>query len=97
MINLTKIVTFADSLNFEAGKTQTITNNLTLNGTGGGFLALRSTFADSYWYIDPQGTRNISFVDVKDSNNSNIVIIVPVDSVDSLNNINWSFIEEECL
>lgn len=95
--NLTKSVSTADTLYFQAGSTQTIANSLTLNGAGGGLLSLRSTSTGSYWYIDPQGNRNISFVDVKDSNNISFTNIVAMDSVDSGDNINWSFGGSECV
>ncbi len=82
-----------NQLNFESGKTQTITSTLTLTGASGSLLKLRSTSAGTQWKIDPQGTRNISFVDVQDSNNTNIAVIGPTSSTDNGNNTNW-FITE---
>jgi len=94
--NLIKIVTTADTLYFEAGSTQTILNNLTFQGADGNLLSLRSTEDGSYWYIDPQGTRNISYVDIKDMYNINFVHIIVLNSVDSGNNTNVSFGGSEC-
>lgn len=95
--NLIKTVTSADTLYFQAGTTQTISNSLTLQGTAGNLLSLRSTEDDSYWYLDPQGTRNVSFVDVRDLYNISFVNIVTTDSVDSGNNTDVSFGGSECV
>lgn len=76
-------------LSFEAGKKQTVVGTLTLTGSSGNLILLRSTVAGTQWSVDPQGTRNISFVDVKDSNNVNTTIIDPSNSVDNGNNTNW--------
>jgi hypothetical protein len=98
--NLIKTVTAADTLYFEAGSTQTVLNNLTLQGAANQLLSLRSTVNGSYWYIDPQGTRNISFADVKDMYNRNytIVIFVPASNVvDGGNNKGVSFGGSECV
>jgi hypothetical protein len=79
-------------LSFEAGKTQTIDGAWTLSGVAGGLVALRSTVAGIQWMVKPQGTRNISFVDVEDSNNISPAVINAVSSIDSGNNTNWSVI-----
>ncbi|MBI5195452.1 MAG: hypothetical protein HZA10_03920 [Nitrospirae bacterium] len=89
--NLTKSVTTPATLIFKAGKTQIIINNLTLQGTNGNLLALVSSSSGSFWNVNPQGTRNISFVNVKDSYNVNTTSIIAANSVDSHNNFNWSF------
>ncbi|MCK5590512.1 MAG: hypothetical protein KAI72_01030, partial [Candidatus Pacebacteria bacterium] len=86
--NLT-CVTVGKALQFEATKTTTITGALTFTGQSGSLITLRSTADDTQWLIDPQGTRSVSYVDVKDSNNVHVMAISPDDSVDSLNNINW--------
>ncbi len=69
--NLSKTVTTSQTLFFEAGKTQIILNELTLQGASGQLLLLRSLTSGSQWSIDPRGTRTISYADVKDSNNIN--------------------------
>ncbi len=95
--NLTKVVTTADTLYFEAGSTQTIANSLTLQGVENNLLSLRSAINGQYWYIDPQGARNIAFVDIRDSFNINFVSIVLTNSVNSGNNVNLNFGGSECV
>jgi hypothetical protein len=98
--NFIKTVTSADTLYFEAGSTQTVLNNLTLQGAANQLLSLRSTVNGSYWYIDPQGTRNISFADIKDMYNKNYttVIFVPASNVVNTGNNNGvSFGGSECV
>src|SRR5207253_3061291 len=67
--NLTKTVTTAATLTFESTKTQTVTHTLTLQGASGQLLSLRSLANGTQWKIDPQSTRTIAYLDVKDSNN----------------------------
>ncbi|MFC1570730.1 beta strand repeat-containing protein, partial [Candidatus Omnitrophota bacterium] len=69
--NLTKTVTTADILMFENTKTQTIANVLTLQGASGELLSLRSDQDGTQWNIDPQGTRTVEYLDIKDSYNVN--------------------------
>jgi len=95
--NLVKITDAADFLNFEAGMTQVITNNLTLRGTSGNLLSLRSTVEGQQCSFDAQGTRNMSFVTIKDMNNINSVIIDAADSQDGGNNRNINFGGEQCV
>ena len=91
--NLTKSVSSAATLTFTAGTTQTLTGTLTLNGTNGNLLSLRSSSNGSQWSIDPQGTRTLSYLDVKDSNNINSVSIITSGFAitDSGGNTNWNF------
>ena len=98
--NLTKTVTVADTLTFTAGTTQTIENTTTLTGASGQLLSLRSSLDGSVWTIDPQGTRTISYVDVKDSTNANATAIdcTASNCTNSTGNTNWTFatvVEEE--
>ena len=72
-----------DTLYFEAGSLQTILGRLMLTGGSGCLLALRSTVEGSQWYIDPQGTRNISFTSIKDMNNINFVDIIAMNSINA--------------
>ncbi|MCK5592452.1 MAG: hypothetical protein KAI72_10900, partial [Candidatus Pacebacteria bacterium] len=78
-------------LQFAATKTQIITGTLTLIGQSGSLITLRSTSDGTQWNIDPQGTRSVDYVDVKDSNNVNATAIRAFYPVDSLNNINWDW------
>jgi len=89
--NLTKTVTAADKLTFAAGSTLTITGTLTLQGASGNLLALRSSSVGTQWNIDPQGSRNIAFVDVQDSDNVNTTAIASVFEQNSGGNTNWLF------
>ncbi|MEI8230431.1 MAG: chitobiase/beta-hexosaminidase C-terminal domain-containing protein [Candidatus Peregrinibacteria bacterium] len=91
--NLTKSITSADTLIFAAGTTQTITNTLTFNGAASNLLSLRSSSTPTQWSINPQGTRVIGYLDVKDSNNTNATAInmAGIHSVNSLNNTSWGF------
>src|SRR3990167_8679255 len=77
-------------LTFEAGKTQTITGITRLNGASGNYLRLRSSSDGTQLIFDPQGTRDINYVDVKDSNNLSSAIISPSNFTDSGNNTNWA-------
>ena len=93
--NLNKSVTSAATLTFQnssANKT-TITNTLNLQGASGQLLSLRSDSTGSQWEIDPQGTRTIQYLDVKDSNNVGATNINAVgkNCTDSENNTKWSF------
>ncbi|MCK5591548.1 MAG: hypothetical protein KAI72_06300, partial [Candidatus Pacebacteria bacterium] len=83
-------VTAGKAFQFEATKTQTIAGTLTLTGQSGSLISLRSTSDGTQWKIDPQGTRDVNYVDVKDSNNINTTAIAAFLSLDSLNNTNWN-------
>lgn len=82
--------TAGKNLTFTAGTTQTISNALTLTGTAGSYVTLRSSSTGSYWNINPQGTRSVSYVDVKDSNNTNATAITATNTLDSGHNSNWT-------
>ena len=94
--SLNKTVSSADALIFQKSSTQTISGTLTLRGAAGALLSLRSSENDGdndvadQWTINPSGTRTISYVDVKDSNNSNATAITVYQSTDSGTNTNWS-------
>jgi len=81
------------TLSFEAfttaSATQDITGNFTLTGSVGTKLKVRSTVAGAQAYLNPRGTRNVSYVDVKDSRNASAECINPANSTDSGNNWNW--------
>ncbi|SLM30215.1 exported hypothetical protein [Desulfamplus magnetovallimortis] len=91
--NLAKTVTTADTLTFTAGTTTTVTNTLNLEGALGQLLSLRSSSDGNQWNINPQDTRNIGYLDVKDSNNTNTTAIstAGLNITDSGNNTNWTF------
>jgi len=80
-------------LNFEADKTQTVRGALTLTGQAGSNIVLKSSASGTQWKIDPQGSRTVRRVDVKDSNNINATSIAAANSTDSGNNTNWFIYE----
>jgi hypothetical protein len=84
-----KSTTAGKALNFEANHTQTITGTFTLTGTLGNLITVRSTVSGTQWKGDPQGLRSVAYVDVKDSNNINALMIGPANSANQGNNINW--------
>ncbi|MCK4945339.1 MAG: hypothetical protein KAS59_03650, partial [Alphaproteobacteria bacterium] len=84
-------VTAGKALQFEAAKTQIVVGTLTLTGQSGSLITLTSTSDGTQWNIDPQGARNVSYVDVKDSHNVNATEIRAFYSVDNLNNIDWDW------
>lgn len=95
--NLTKSVTSADTLTLEASATQTVTNTTTLNGADCNVLSLRSSSSGSQWSINPQGTRTVSYLDVKDSNNTNpTAVSCTTGCASSGNNINWTLSGTTC-
>ena len=93
--DFTKSVPSACTLTFEAGSTQTITNTLTMTGSSGKVLTIRSTVDGTQGIIDIPSdiTSGIDYVDVKDNKiNGEGHTIDPGDnSVDSGNNTNWLF------
>ncbi|MFC1809193.1 beta strand repeat-containing protein [Candidatus Omnitrophota bacterium] len=63
---------------------------VTLQGTGANDLYLRSDSDGNQWDFFQLGTKNISFVDVKDSDATySSAVINPTSSTDSGNNIYW--------
>jgi uncharacterized repeat protein (TIGR02543 family) len=89
---LTKSVTSAQTLNFAAASTTTVTNSLTLNGTAGNLLSLRSTAPASQWNLIATGSHTVGYADVQDSNaTGSSGAINASNSFDSGNNANWTF------
>ncbi len=92
--SLTKVASISDqTLTFGTTGNIAVIGTTTLQGTASYTLSLHSTVAGSQWYIDPQGARAFAYLDIKDSNNTNAVVISAgrTNSVDSGNNTNWSF------
>ncbi len=84
-----KCVKAGKELKFEVGRTQTITGAFTITGSPGSLIRLRSMSDGSQWMVNPAGAINVSFVDVKDSQNLSSKMIAPQSSTDSGNNTNW--------
>lgn len=91
--NFTKSVNIARTLTFLANSLQTFIGNMTFSGTSGNLLSLRSTIDGTQWRIDPQGSRTVDYLDVKDSNNVNTTSIASSghNITDSGNNTKWGF------
>ena len=78
------------TLTFPAGNTQTILGVLRLHGAPAKPLLLRSSADGIQWNIDPQGTRDLQFLDIKDSFNSNAIPLSCLTGcIYSGNNTNW--------
>jgi hypothetical protein len=91
--NLTKTLTSAAQLTFGTGTSNktTIANKLFLQGSSGQLLSLRSSTDGTQWEIDPQGTRDLNYLDVKDSKNTNAASINACSLITSGNNTKWDF------
>lgn len=93
--NLKAVTTSGKQINFEAGKTQTVANSLTLQGASGNLLTLRSTVNGQQAGINLQsgGTQSITYVDVKDHSASGQYLAsgtpASFSSIDSGNNTRW--------
>ncbi|MDP3740933.1 MAG: hypothetical protein Q8R08_01235, partial [bacterium] len=89
--NLSKTVTAASVLRFQAGETTTVSGTWTADGDTGQYLQLHSTATSTQWLIDPQGTRTLDFIDVQDSNNTNssCISVTGITWIDSGNNTKW--------
>ncbi|RMD51624.1 LamG domain-containing protein, partial [Candidatus Parcubacteria bacterium] len=92
--NLTA-TTAGKELDFAAGSTQTVNGTLTLTGSSGNLLTLRSSSAGSTWTINANAISNFDYLDVKDSvAGGNAAPFDPgANSIDSGNNSGWSFNE----
>lgn len=95
--NLVKQVASTDTLTFQANKTQIIAGGLTLEGALNNLLRLRSSSNGTQWNINPQGTRTIQYLSVRDSNNTNAAAMAVngFNITDATNNTNWGFASEE--
>ncbi|MFC1570907.1 LamG domain-containing protein, partial [Candidatus Omnitrophota bacterium] len=83
-------------IEFEPGSTQTVDGIITLEGTSSHRIILRAIGdASASWNIDMPdvGARNLSFLDVKYSTNTDDIPVAAqsLDFVDSGDNVNWLF------
>jgi len=91
-----KVDGIGKSIIFQEGQTQEVTSKLTLKGQSSpiSLLTLRSPSVSQQWHINPKsstGTREVSYVDVRDSVNDDTVWISAEASIDSGNNVRWFF------
>ncbi len=87
--NLTKTTSNTDTLTFTAGYIQSITNNLTLQGTTGHLLSLVSSSLGSQWDLNPTGSYNLNYLAIQDSDNLGATLLNPSNSIDNGDNTNW--------
>ena len=85
------ITALGKEIKFGTAATTTITGALTINGTALEPITLKSSTDGVQWKIDPLNTRSVSYVKVKDSDNTNAVKIVANNSVNLGNNAGWDF------
>lgn len=76
-------------LAFVAGSTQNVSGTFTVYGASGHLAGLSRSGSSGQWNINPSGTRNVSYVGVANSNNTNATAINPQNSTDSGGNTNW--------
>ncbi|TRZ52773.1 MAG: DUF2341 domain-containing protein, partial [Dehalococcoidia bacterium] len=87
---LAKTTDTEDTLAFEYGTTQTVTNSLNLAGADSQYLFFLSDSTNQQADLDTTGASvTASYLDVRDSNSA--VLISPTNSTDSGNNNNWFF------
>ncbi|MDH3273605.1 MAG: DUF4347 domain-containing protein, partial [Gammaproteobacteria bacterium] len=93
--NLVKTVASPDTLTFTAGQTTIVNGTATLQGASGALLSLRSSIPGSSFLftLGAGATKDISFVDVQDSDASEsdaaLTPIDPANSVNSGNTVAW--------
>jgi len=78
-------------LTCQAGSTQTVAGTLTLEGTAGKLLALRSSTPGTAWGLDPLSLALLSFVDVQDSDDIGKMIAAS-HSHNSGDDASWKFV-----
>lgn len=93
--DFTKSPTAAQTMFFSSTGTQIVAHSLTLKGTAGNLLSLRSTVNGLQWHLRAPATLDVQFVDVKDSNASGGQTITATNSTDSGNNINWMIVPND--
>lgn len=83
------------AITFTAASTQTVNGLLTLTGTSGNLLVLRSSSNNSAWFLNVAGTSSVDYVSVRDSDasggNAITHAVAASRSVNVANNVNWSF------
>jgi len=90
--NLAIITTTAKQVSFTAGSIQTVTGLLSLLGSAGNLLQIRSTVNGSAAFLNAAGTSSASYVDVQDNNaRPGKVIGLPANSVKGSNTPLWWF------
>ena len=92
--NLSKVVSSTYTLTLPASATTTITGTTTWQGIDGASLNIRSSVTDTQTLMDPQGGRDVRYLNAKDNNNVNAEIFsCTVGCTDSGNLTNWTFVD----
>ncbi len=85
-----EITTPGKEIHFEAGKTYTILGTFKVEGAiGENMVKLLSSEPGETWYIDPQGSRDITGCWVEDSHNLHPDKIMMTSSTNRDNSFNW--------
>lgn len=80
------------TVNFEAGKKQTVTGAFTVSGTVGNLINLRSETDGSEWQIESTGSESVTRATIKDSNASPPISCSPASTcTNSGGNTGWSY------
>jgi len=81
---------------FEAGSQQTVQGNFGITGTqGGGYIGLKSSSPNSFWFILVEGGVSVDYADVKDSHNLGDVIYTMTSKLQRT--INWNNMRDEMM
>ncbi|MEW6558228.1 MAG: FlgD immunoglobulin-like domain containing protein [Elusimicrobiota bacterium] len=84
----------AKTLIFTAGSTQTITNTLTLTGTVGNLITLKSSVAGNKWYVSfPNSSQTVNYVNVKDADATDNTVSCYYSINSGNNNTYWIFLD----
>ena len=90
-LNFAKDTAASDTLTFSTSDSITVASSITLYGSAGSTLSIRSSVAGTQWNLQAPSTQNVAGVDVKDSRvtNSANSMVCKSRCVDSGNNLNW--------
>jgi filamentous hemagglutinin family protein len=89
--NVTKNISSPDTLTLPAGGTQTVLGNFNVKGAANNLLSLRSSTAGTQSNLDLQGSNDVEFLDIQDSNQTGTEVDCLVGCVDSGNVDGWIF------
>ena len=81
----------SDTLTFSTSDSITVSSSITLYGSAGSTLSIRSSVSGTRWNLQAPSNQNVAGVDVKDSRvtNSSNSMVCNARCVDSGNNLNW--------
>src|SRR3989338_29207 len=90
-LNFAKDTAASDTLTFSTSDSITVSSSITLYGSAGSTLSIRSSVSGTRWNLQAPSNQNVAGVDVKDSRvtNSSNSMVCNARCVDSGNNLNW--------